>query len=171
MFWRDFSGSSSPDSRLQQDQLEQVVQNHVLLGFGYLHTWRSPDRISGHPEVPWCHSRAKEVRDKSAAHSWAQLRRRGLLPQSSLLTWAAKQSSWRLCPHLCAFEEGRRCPEGQSWKHTREGSSTASAQDICPPLLCSAQTLPAVLPPALGPQHKKDTKLLEWSPVEAMKVL
>lgn len=28
-----------------------------------------------------------------------------------------------------------------------------------------------MLPAARGPQHKKDTKLLEWSPVEAMKVL
>lgn len=114
--------------------------------------------MSGQPEVPWSLSLAKEVRDKSAAHCQGELRRRGLVPESSLLRWAAKQSSWRLWPGLCAFGQRRRCPEGQSCKHTRQGSSTEAAQDICPPVLCSAESPAAVLPPSLGPTAQEGSK-------------
>ena len=57
---RDLSRSCSPTPMLKQGQLEQVAQDHVQLGFEYLHWWRLRS-LSGQPMPVFYHPHRKKV--------------------------------------------------------------------------------------------------------------
>jgi len=67
-----------------------------------------------------------------------------------------------MCSHS---PEGQWCPGLHQEKCDPQGEGGDSA-----PLLCSPGTPPVVLSPVLGPQHQKDTELLERVQRRTMKM-